>query len=287
MRWPTLWTTLLLAGLLTGGATGRAGGIELGPAETLASDAGLELSRQPLSVAGEALIAWRVKLPRDPERWSVEVRAGELALLDGLAPGASEAPWALVNGGFYEVSGSGYAPMGLVLAAGDEVSPHRRRGGSGVLVVDRRGQVSVVHRDRWPEVSAGARHALQSIDRLVDGGRSLVRSDSTRRAPRSAVALTKEAVWLVAVVAVSDLSGQDTQTPRLTGHRAGLTLRELARYLVDLGAEEALNLDGGISTQLAASIGEVRFVLRPLGGTMSAVLVRPRTAQGSARKSNR
>jgi exopolysaccharide biosynthesis protein len=59
------------------------------------------------------------------------------------------------------------------------------------------------------------------------------------RLPRAAIALTPARILAVAV---------DGRGPE----DAGLTLRELARVLVRLGAETALNLDGGSSAALVA-----------------------------------
>ncbi|MFB1082241.1 phosphodiester glycosidase family protein [Jeotgalibacillus sp. JSM ZJ347] len=63
---------------------------------------------------------------------------------------------------------------------------------------------------------------------------------TTSRAPRTAVAVdrTGEKVFMVTV------------DGRQAGHSAGMTLPEFANYLVNIGAHQAINLDGGGSTAM-------------------------------------
>jgi Phosphodiester glycosidase/Copper amine oxidase N-terminal domain len=98
----------------------------------------------------------------------------------------------------------------------------------------------------WP----GLVHALGGGPRLVANGRVYVtsgtehfRSDVVQgAAPRSAVALMPNGdVLLVAV------------DGRQSGYSAGLTLHELASFLVRIGARDAMNFDGGGSTTLVAA----------------------------------
>jgi uncharacterized protein YigE (DUF2233 family) len=98
----------------------------------------------------------------------------------------------------------------------------------------------------------GVVHALGGGPRLVQDGRVHVPyrwegfrpSLYHRRAARSAVGLTHHGKLLLVVV---EASRDDS---------AGMTLPELARTLVDLGAQEAVNLDGGGSSTLVVG-GEV------------------------------
>ena len=65
------------------------------------------------------------------------------------------------------------------------------------------------------------------------------------RAPRTAVGVTKDGRYLLAVV-----DGRQS-------HSVGLTLTDWARLLVKFGAQDAINLDGGGSTDLVVN-GEVQ-----------------------------
>ncbi|WP_302489569.1 phosphodiester glycosidase family protein [uncultured Mitsuokella sp.] len=89
--------------------------------------------------------------------------------------------------------------------------------------------------------------------RLVANGRVNVTADEEEfpadirigRAPRSAVGITKDGKYLLAVV-----DGRQS-------HSVGLTLTDWARLLVKFGARDALNLDGGGSSDLVIN-GEVQ-----------------------------
>lgn len=96
----------------------------------------------------------------------------------------------------------------------------------------------------WPVlVQDGEALPLNNGDNLVAG-----------RHPRTAVGFNDEYVFIVTV------------DGRQNGWSNGMTLRELARFMVELGAEEALNLDGGGSTTM---------VLRPPGEERPVVVNRP------------
>ncbi|MEW5766535.1 MAG: phosphodiester glycosidase family protein [bacterium] len=96
--------------------------------------------------------------------------------------------------------------------------------------------------DGWPE----AVHALSGGPRLVKNGqvyitsgREMIRSDiRCFRAPRSAIGVTFDHKLL--------LVGVDGRQKK----SVGMTLYELASFLVELGAQNAMNLDGGGSTTL-------------------------------------
>lgn len=91
---------------------------------------------------------------------------------------------------------------------------------------------------------------------------------ATERHPRTAVAVNKagDRVFFVTV------------DGRQTGYSEGMTLKEFANYLVSLGAHQAINLDGGGSTTMAARFHGQQFATianRPSGGSerlVSAVL---------------
>ncbi|GAA0486862.1 hypothetical protein GCM10008986_10340 [Salinibacillus aidingensis] len=110
---------------------------------------------------------------------------------------------------------------------------------------------------------------LASGPRLVkDGEVSLSMNPDSYRAslvaPRTAVAIdaTGEKVFFVTV---------DGRQP---GYSRGMNLSEFARYLVDLGAEYALNLDGGGSTTMAVrQLGDekISVVNSPSGGSERGV----------------
>ena len=112
------------------------------------------------------------------------------------------------------------------------------------------GRVAIAPRDALPRRPRG--DLLQAGPRLVAGGRSVIASDpegfsagahqfdsdiTDGRYPRAALGVGG---GLVLAVACDGRSADD----------AGMTLAELAELMVGLGAEFAINLDGGGSTSL-------------------------------------
>lgn len=163
-----------------------------------------------------------------------------------------------INGGFYDADGA----MGWVVHTGLEAAPLRPRGGSGVLLVD--DGPRIVHRDH---ATGRPREALQSIDRIVDDGRSLV-SAAARPDPdaRSAVALRADGTVILAVVFAEQAVARERPgrvelgpASSTTGLGLAAWAELLARPVADggLAATTALNLDGGYSTSMAIHVGDL------------------------------
>jgi hypothetical protein len=219
----------------------------------------------PWVTTGAAGVAFRVRVPRSAEVDVVD--AGAVAGIEAFV-GDAPLPWAAVNGGFYEDG----APMGLVVSEGRLRHPLASRGGSGVLL-GAPGPAQVVPRAAW---TPGGRSALQSVDRLVDGGASLVApTTGAHRDARSAVAISADAVWLVVTAAQASLAPAPDGLRLVDTVGQGMTLAELADWLVvELGAQQALNLDGAVSSQMVVATAATRWVLHGERGTINAVRVR-------------
>jgi hypothetical protein len=86
----------------------------------------------------------------------------------------------------------------------------------------------------------GTTQALAGKEMLVEGGVAVARGRRSPQ-PRTAVATTAEGstLWLIVV---------DGRQP---GYSEGATMAELAEVALELGADAALNLDGGGSSTLA------------------------------------
>lgn len=236
------------------------------PPSILIQEEGLVLDEQRWRYGEAAGRAWRVRVPL-PGRASI-APSEDVVPFSELLP-TDQGPWAAVNGGFYE-----RGPMGLVVSGGVEHNPLSARGGSGVFQWTPAGP-RIVHRTAW---TPGAPEAVQSIDRLVDAGRSLVKArPDARSAARSAVAISADALWLVVLAddaSIHELPGVGVQLEDTVV--LGLPLWTFAEYLVqELGAQTALNLDGAISTQLAVSTSTGGYAVRGERGTINAVVVRP------------
>ena len=190
-----------------------------------------------------------------------------------------------INGGFYDAD---HQAMGLVIADGKRHTPLSRVGGSGVFLLAA-GTPRILHRRAvTPALLARASQALQSIDRLVHEGRSLVRPrPGLARDARSAVALdAADALWLVIVFDERAVGEESDGRLVLDGEATttGLTLQELARWLAaptakgGLGARYAMNLDGGESTSMRLSIGGAAHEVVARRATINAVLAERRRA---------
>lgn len=224
--------------------------------------------RVPWRIGQEFGFGWHV-IVTDTARLAV-VGAARTREFDELLQEAAWPVLAAINGGFFDEND---APLDLIRASGREVHRLRRDGGSGVFTVSK-GRADIVHRS---ERTDGAEHALQSIDRLILDGRSLIKASpgaSGARAARSAVAITAEGVELVVVAHGESLRRGANRADVRFASGFGLTLGELADYLLAASsADKALNLDGGPSVQLRVKLGAHELVLDGGGPTASAIVV--------------
>ncbi len=244
-------------------------GLRIAQAAVLASDARIRVETRRYTFEGARGLAWHVRVGLDSAEVSVAASTSPVAFAD-LLPADSGSSWAAVNGGFYDRS---HAPMGLAIVDGITVTPLTRGGGSGVFEVRDDG-LRIVHRDA---ADPDAEFALQSIDRIADGGASLVSEGaSPGLAARSAVALTPTELVFVVLADERSIEGDSLSQVQLHSTSGlGLPLYALADYVLETtGASEVLNLDGSVSTQLAANIGDASIRVRGVRGTPNAVVVR-------------
>lgn len=112
-----------------------------------------------------------------------------------------------------------------------------------------------------------ARQVIAGSDILMRAGQVLAQSKtkfSLTRHPRTAIGLTDGGKTLVLVVA----DGRDP------ARAIGLSLDELARLMADLGCADALNLDGGGSSEMILrdpKSGQLRVLNQPSDGRERAV----------------
>lgn len=134
---------------------------------------------------------------------------------------------AVVNASFFDVDGS---PLGLLIVDGQRRN-RLRSVDWGVFSIDATG-ADIVHTREW-EDGPTVTQALQSGPRLVVDGKALTLKKQSAR--RTAVCVTGEGAIKLAVL------------PSTTA------AANLAALLEGLGCTDALNLDGGPSTQLHLS----------------------------------
>ncbi len=162
---------------------------------------------------------------------------------------AREGAIAGVNGVFHAADGT---PLGLVVIDGQMKAPpllNRTALGitsDGTVLVD---NVSMDEKGNltpdWRTL--GVVHAIGGGPRLVKDGRAHITSGeesfkadvAVGRAPRTAAGVTHDGKLLLVAV-----------TGRQAYHSIGVTLEELANLMVELGARDAMNLDGGGSSTM-------------------------------------
>jgi hypothetical protein len=219
----------------------------------------------------ETGIAWRARALL-PARVQV-LDGGGIRPLPRLLP-LDEGPWAALNGAFYDVDNT---PMGVVVADGVTLAPFRRGGGSGVLVVEQ-GWPRIIHHS---EFDSGYDQALQSIDRIIAAGASLVRQRADARATaRAAVAVSGREIYLIAAASDASLVGAGDRIRLRGASLRGLPLWAFTDYiLASTDVTDALNLDGSVSVQFAARVGDRDIRVGNVGGTVNALLIRPGSGQ--------
>ena len=146
--------------------------------------------------------------------------------------GGSFGPWHS-NGGlnYYPHDGDPVEPLGLSASQGDIYSLNP--GNEPVLYISR---TNLAVFNRQP---GKIYNAISGSQMLVSKGKAKSELDETPQ-PRTAIGLDKRGRQMVIVV----IDG------RQPGYSAGATLGELADILIDLGAYNAMNLDGGGSSTL-------------------------------------
>ena len=149
---------------------------------------------------------------------------------------------AAINGDFF--SYDGYWPTGLAIGAGEYWHGDTDWNGFVAFGRDRAWISDPV--ESWAEPSDWMDEAVGGYPKLVEDGVALssyssAPSHCTSLNPRSAVGLSEDrrTLWLVVVDGRSSASD-------------GMTCQELGALLMDLGADTALNLDGGGSSTLWA-----------------------------------
>lgn len=263
-----LLAALALSPSVAPGSEASEPALRVQPIKQLAAHQGVVVERQRWLLGSASGWVWRAHIALPGQLRVAAART--VRPLEAFLPDDS-GPWVAINGGFYDVDGT---PMGLVVSNGQVASSYRLGGGSGILEL-RGGQLQIVHRS---EYQPGARQALQSIDRIVADGRSLVtRRSAARSAARSVVALSDHSLWFLLVTGDGDhLPAGSGRAILHSAASRGLPLWAVADYiLLATDARDALNLDGSVSAQLAAKVGTFELHLQGIRGTINALLMRP------------
>lgn len=237
-------------------------GLEFGASITQVDSGRVKIIEQPWTLDGAPGWAIVARFPRDA---SMAIQPSDAVVpLDQLGTVGDDQ--AMSNGGFYD-SGA----MGLVVHDGVRRTELSRTGGSGVVAWAPGQPIIVVHRDAW---TGGGTEALQSVDRLVDRGVSLVHPKAdARRTARTGLGVADDAVFLVVAASTRSAPATGTNRSLYAAEDDGLPLWAFADLMVHLGAREAINFDGGISAGLRARVAGQSWSVDGGSGTINAVLL--------------
>lgn len=255
------------------------GEVKFSEPEKLLEEGGVVLERQLWKFGDFDGVAWRVRAPLETALRVLP--SAKLRAVEDFSASAPRGAWAILNGGFYESWPDGeqpYRAMGVVRSQGKEFSPYRHRGGSGVLFVQD-GKPVILHRDAYKKRGGDPpEQALQSIDRIISGGKPLVKKrEGAKMAARSAVALTDSEVIFIALAARTSVREFDGGARLFKTSFLGLPLWAFADYVsASTGAVEALNMDGAVSTQMMVRLDGESFKLIGERGVINAVELRLR-----------
>ncbi len=157
---------------------------------------------------------------------------------------------AAINGGYFDEQ---WQPLGLLVHAGRQTNP-LRKADWGIFYVAQ-GRAGLRHTRQG--LPAGATEALQCGPRLVIAGRTP--DFKPGESSRAAVGIAPSGQVILAATS-----------------RGALSLRDWARAMKTLGCRDALNLDGGPSSQLYFRAGKTTIDLPGAYGVPSALLVTAR-----------
>lgn len=167
-----------------------------------------------------------------------------------------------VNGGFYDVAN--HDPIGLTMGEGALWEDSRDYEKYGYVAFGEGNRVEIsTPAEVLDKPKPWMEHIVSGTPLLVEDGEIAVEhggNNLARKHPRTAIGLDEEGRTLI--LAVVD--------GRWPGQSHGMSLTELADLMKDLGANRALNLDGGGSTTLYIRNAD-GVVNRPSGGSERAV----------------
>ncbi len=142
---------------------------------------------------------------------------------------------------YYPHVGDGVSTMGVSISNGDRYS-EAEEGWAALCIISNR-DIRITERDCPPETQQGIAGDIQFIKdaQLYQDGLVILQGNDVHLMPRTAIAIDQRAtkLWVVVV------------DGRQKGYSEGITLTELGEFLIGLGADRAINLDGGGSSTLA------------------------------------
>ncbi|MDS1029659.1 phosphodiester glycosidase family protein [Bacillota bacterium LX-D] len=153
-----------------------------------------------------------------------------------------------INGGFFSMS-SPHNPVGNLIINGKTVASSDILRASLGIFNDKTVKVGCYQAGSTDAYWQGLKHLITAGPLLVEEGQPVLEAVAEgftggvlERAPRTALGVTRDQQMLLLVV-----------DGRQSGRSAGLNLEELACLMADLGAQEAIGLDGGGSSEMVVN----------------------------------
>ena len=142
---------------------------------------------------------------------------------------------------YYPKVGELAYPMGVAISDGERYSPSED-GWAALCIINHR-DIRITDYECPAETQQGIAGDIQFVKdgQFYTGGFEIITDNTVRLVPRTAIAINKDTtqLWIVVV------------DGRQAGYSEGVTLAELSDFLIGLGADRALNFDGGGSSALA------------------------------------
>lgn len=142
---------------------------------------------------------------------------------------------------YYPQVGNGVRSLGIAISEGNRYS--EAKGGWAALCILSNRNIQINKNDCPPETQQAIAGDVQFVKNGQPYDGLAILKNFDKYYPRSAIAINADTTKLF-MVAVDG---------RQKGYSEGVTLQELGEFVIELGADRALNLDGGGSTTLVTS----------------------------------
>jgi hypothetical protein len=153
---------------------------------------------------------------------------------------------------------------GPAMTDGETWATPKEKGGRPALLIDAQNRATIA---KIKDPPADARQVIAGSDIIVEGGKDVARTGKgfpDGPHPRTAVGIADGGKRLLLVV----IDGRDKEKA------IGMSLKEVAKVMLDLGCDSALNLDGGGSTAMVLrdpKTRDLRVLNNPSDGRERAV----------------
>lgn len=190
-------------------------------------------------------IAYRI----DPNQYSFKLAfAKPTAFVEQI--GSEAKALIAINGGYFNTD---FKPMGLRVSDSQQLNSKRLVSWWGVFYIDKNNKPHV-SANRHYQSNENIGFAIQAGPRLIANGKILPLKEG--KAQRSAICATQQSQVIIAVT-----------------QNNSLTLNEWAEQLLKMGCVDALNLDGGTSSQLYTNLPKHNYTVNNYKPVHDAIVI--------------